>query len=56
LTFESNSTLDQIGPGVFSGCSLLKSICIPSSVTILGEEWCTDDLSVIREGAVPPET
>jgi hypothetical protein len=37
LTFESNSQLGRIGAYAFSECLSLRSICMPSSITILCE-------------------
>jgi hypothetical protein len=35
LTFETNSRLTQMDDEAFSGCSSLKSICIPASVQMI---------------------
>jgi hypothetical protein len=37
LTFESNSKLTQFDQGALYACSLLKSICIPLRVRVIGE-------------------
>jgi hypothetical protein len=48
IAFEEGSVLTQIGDLAFSGCSSLKSICIPAGVESLGKRcfsectWLTD--------------
>jgi hypothetical protein len=41
IVFESDSTLRSISKAAFTGCFLLESICIPSSVEVL-LEYCFD--------------
>jgi hypothetical protein len=41
LIFESSSTLRQIDESAFRDCSSIESICIPSSVEIIGD-FCFD--------------
>jgi hypothetical protein len=38
VTFESGSKLSRIENRVFSGCSCLSAICIPSDATRIGED------------------
>jgi hypothetical protein len=42
VAFESGSKLSRIESHAFSGCSSLSSICIPSSVEVLGDHCLGD--------------
>jgi hypothetical protein len=56
VTFESPSIVVKILNSAFSGCSSLKSICIPASVRFIGEECFTLCASLISVTFEKPST
>jgi hypothetical protein len=39
VTFERASRVSVIGEFAFEGCSHLRSICLPSTIEVVGQRW-----------------
>ncbi|MCD7728980.1 MAG: leucine-rich repeat domain-containing protein [Clostridia bacterium] len=55
IVFEKDSVCESIGSFAFDGCSSLKSISIPSSVTAIGDgafEYCTSLTNIVIPDSV----
>jgi hypothetical protein len=48
VTFESGTNISILGKSAFQGCSSLQSICIPSSIQIIGD-FCFSECEAMSD-------